>query len=526
MTWKTLPIILFALMMVSACGGGADATDDPDADPGGDDTCGDGVCDPGESCPADCGDPCTPACGASDTAIYCDENGEQASISCPADLGSSCDSSIAWCDCGSVTAAGACHDDAAAGVDLVVCEAGALTFYKCIPGSLCDVGDDGVANCFCDNADDGICPDAACTDDPDCQSCTPDCSNRACGDNGCGGSCGTCALGESCDAAGQCVVNDGGDGGDDLLWREELVQLNGNGDLWDIGVSSAFTPEPRAFVVGGNGIFVRNAAGQWLEDSDAPVHDWTSVWVSSTGTVPYAVSNDGAWAAFNDTLGWMERATSLGVLHDIGGIDGEVGEAWIVGLNGTIYRIHDFELSAAESPTLQHLSAVWAGDEQTAFAVGDEVILEWDGVSWTEVDSEVSAGKAFTDLHGTSATNLWAVAPDGTVIHRGAGGSFEVLAEQPPNAPALEAVWVSPDGDVWAVGREGVIVHWDGTTWSEEESGTNDRLWGIVGREARFGGTEVWALGRFGTVLYRAPASARVSTPAPPIRVRARASRF
>lgn len=104
----------------------------------------------------------------------------------------------AWCDCGNL-GAGICQSDAGG----IICDQGVIGLpFQCSPGSTCT--DDGAIGCLCDNASDGICPDPACSDDPDCGGCTPSCGARVCGDNGCGGSCGECALGESCTAAGAC----------------------------------------------------------------------------------------------------------------------------------------------------------------------------------------------------------------------------------------------------------------------------------------------------------------------------------
>jgi hypothetical protein len=55
------------------------------------------------------------------------------------------------------------------------------------------------------------------------------------------------------------------------------------------------------------------------------------------------------------------------------------------------------------------------------------------------------------------------------------------------------------DDNVLAVGTKGLILHWDGTTWSQEESGLVQALRSIHGA----GGT-AWIVGDLGTVLVRA----------------------
>jgi Big-like domain-containing protein len=52
--------------------------------------------------------------------------------------------------------------------------------------------------------------------------------------------------------------------------------------------------------------------------------------------------------------------------------------------------------------------------------------------------------------------------------------------------------------DVFAVGMNGTIVHYDGTTWSSQTSGTSADLFGVWGAS----GSDVYAVGRHGTVLH------------------------
>ncbi len=178
-----------------------------DAGSGG--VCGDGICDYNEdefSCSQDCtsGPECSYECGADGEVHYCDEAGNDASYACPEPLGSSCVSGqdFLGCSCGNITALGSCYSDGSLNVDLVRCESGFAQFFYCSDGSFCD-DSDGQAQCYCDDASDGICPDAACVDDPDCAQCTPNCAGSVCGDNGCGGSCGSCQPSQSCQS-GSC----------------------------------------------------------------------------------------------------------------------------------------------------------------------------------------------------------------------------------------------------------------------------------------------------------------------------------
>jgi hypothetical protein len=68
----------------------------------------------------------------------------------------------------------------------------------------------------------------------------------------------------------------------------------------------------------------------------------------------------------------------------------------------------------------------------------------------------------------------------------------------------LKSVWGAPSNggtaskDVWAVGEVGTILHWDGTSWSESPSGTNEDLADVWGSGAH----DVWAVGYSGNILH------------------------
>jgi PKD repeat protein len=66
-------------------------------------------------------------------------------------------------------------------------------------------------------------------------------------------------------------------------------------------------------------------------------------------------------------------------------------------------------------------------------------------------------------------------------------------------------VWGSSGSDVFAVGRSGTILHYDGIAWSPMSSGTDDYLYGVWGNS----GSDIFAVGGDGTILhYPAPAAA------------------
>src|SRR5438876_1671424 len=64
-------------------------------------------------------------------------------------------------------------------------------------------------------------------------------------------------------------------------------------------------------------------------------------------------------------------------------------------------------------------------------------------------------------------------------------------------AGAYFAVWGATGSDVFAVGNDGNIWHYDGTTWTSQPSGTTQDLLGVWGS----GGRDVFAVGDGGTMV-------------------------
>jgi hypothetical protein len=61
----------------------------------------------------------------------------------------------------------------------------------------------------------------------------------------------------------------------------------------------------------------------------------------------------------------------------------------------------------------------------------------------------------------------------------------------------LNDVWGSGSSDVWVVGGNGTVLHWDGSAWTRVTSGTSEALLSVWGS----GPGDIWAVGTYGTIL-------------------------
>jgi hypothetical protein len=101
----------------------------------------------------------------------------------------------------------------------------------------------------------------------------------------------------------------------------------------------------------------------------------------------------------------------------------------------------------------------------------------------------------------TTLTGVWAHAPndtwavgDGFVLHF--DGTNWTVGQLPDNT-LVSGVWGRSTSNVWAVGAKGLIMHYDGSCWSQEASGTTNDLKGIFGTA-----NDVWVVGANGTIVH------------------------
>ena len=152
---------------------------------------------------------------------------------------------------------------------------------------------------------------------------------------------------------------------------------------------------------------------------------------------------------------------------------------------------------------------VWATGYRRVSPIGSRTlehpfVMHWDGKRWRHVRGPGRPAAYLGSLSGTPGT-IWATA--GVRQHRFAFARWDgrrwTFALGPPVKrglfrPAMyDLALVSPT-DVWAVGRgesDGIMVHWDGTTWLQAQA-PRVHHWESVDAAAG----ELWAIGWPGVI--------------------------
>lgn len=191
----------------------------------------------------------------------------------------------------------------------------------------------------------------------------------------------------------------------------------------------------------------------WQPAFDATDTGWLlSVWGPSSETL-YAVGGDNQPSRGVALRRSGERWTPIDLGAEVRLLNWVTGfgadDVLFVGAGGTIVRGDGETWAVQESPTTQDLWGVWGAAPDDVWAVGGvpfsggtPTILRWDGTRWN-------------------------------------------LVETPPlmraNVFAFFKVWGSGPDDVWIVGQRGVVLHWDGESFTEELVGVDADLISVWG---------------------------------------------
>jgi hypothetical protein len=274
---------------------------------------------------------------------------------------------------------------------------------------------------------------------------------------------------------------------------------------------------------------------------DNPAFDrLLGVWGTAANNV-YAVGDSGTvihWDGTHWTAQPVPPSEAATILEGVGG--SSANDLWIVGDTGTILRsTGDGKWSSAPSPVSTELTSLWVAPTGDGWATGyNGTLLRLQGAQWKDVsiqgitDDLISVSGTTTDvyavgksalvLHRSIAQMVWmkemiddqsdlfgvwsgglsavAVGADGKIVDTATGGTLWNVPDSPVKGQfvGLFGVWGGSAGDVYAVGDNGLILHFDGQTWQKQDSGTMAQLRAVWGS-----GGEVFAVGVGGVVLHR-----------------------
>ena len=158
-------------------------------------------------------------------------------------------------------------------------------------------------------------------------------------------------------------------------------------------------------------------------------------------------------------------------------------DVFAVSIQGTIRHFNGSSWELQSSGTTNALHAVWGSSPSDVYAAGDRVLLHYDGAAWSPAAGSASVLGLFRGIWASSPSDVFAVSgrcsqvsqEGGTVHYDGSTWTWQ------QSSSCLGAVWGTSASDVWAVGTD--LTHYDGTTWSRlgPPIRSVDGFWGRTG---------------------------------------------
>lgn len=132
------------------------------------------------------------------------------------------------------------------------------------------------------------------------------------------------------------------------------------------------------------------------------------------------------------------------------------------------------------------LRAIWGSSAAGTYVVGDRgTILRRNAEEWTRESIDVPPETAFHGISGTGPNDVWVVGevrPDaGGVIVHWDGLAWSRRVDAGIEDARLYGVWALDATHAFAVGEQGTILAWEGSSWARETTDTDVRLAAIWG---------------------------------------------
>ena len=262
----------------------------------------------------------------------------------------------------------------------------------------------------------------------------------------------------------------------------------------------AFVKPGEAYAAGDNGTVLHYLQAGWEVDTRFP----TLAGIGVTGLVVagdkvYAMTNsskvyvlaNAAWTKLPDPTSPLYKAMWAA----------PSGQVFLAGANGHVATFDGTTWTETTSGAAT-FNAMWGSSPSDVYAAGTAAtIVHYDGSSWTPVANPGTG--SFTAIWGGGGDVFAA----GTSIVHANGGAFATTAT--PIATTVRGLWGSANTDVFAVGDAGVILHWDGVSWTQMIASTTP-LHAVAGS----GAPEVFAVGDSGVISrYTGAGWATVNSP-------------
>ncbi len=251
-------------------------------------------------------------------------------------------------------------------------------------------------------------------------------------------------------------------------------------DIWAVSATELYA-------INVSGTVSRYFGSSWQTVAGAP-SGATAVWTTANGTL-YVGAGDGLYQRIGST--WSKIGISFGAIT--AGALTNADDFCVVGPQSAVYCYDGTYWShlAASSNGFGDMSAVWASASDDLFVAGTAGIQHHEGSSWFGFTLPSTPFQFWGD-----STVLYAATASGTVIKQSNVSTFTTVLTPPANN-ALFGIWGSGPSDVIAVGQNGNIQRFNGSTWSKMTNSDTRTLLSAFGTATN----NVYAVGASGAFL-------------------------
>lgn len=185
-----------------------------------------------------------------------------------------------------------------------------------------------------------------------------------------------------------------------------------------------------------------------------------------------------ALAAAHDTFEALSPSPTANTIHDAWSPDGS--NWYLAGDGGTILYFDGSTFTAMDTPTNCALFAIHGTSASNIWAVGGcqygydtddanrSVILHYNGASWSSQTPPDFIGYYYTltDVWAASTTSAYVTAASNTYVGKYASGNWSYVDTGEVLYMGLNSVYGFGASDVYVAGDCGQILHWDGADWT------------------------------------------------------------
>jgi hypothetical protein len=183
--------------------------------------------------------------------------------------------------------------------------------------------------------------------------------------------------------------------------------------------------------------------------------------------------------------GWVELSDGPAALAFLDVWAFSPADVWFVDGGAEVHRYDGTGFSTLQTPA-SGVCCIFARSASDVWLCAGNQALHYDGAAFTAMDVTAATGlDGLTDIWASSPSDVWAVGDDAIIAHYDGTDWSKTIA----GSPFKTSIWGSGPTDIYALDTFD-LVHYDGTKWSEvssDETRGGDQVWGT-------GASDVWLM--------------------------------